>query len=296
MWRHPTDGIKQARTRNTHDSGIQVKYGGMKFGHYMEVGKMDELGRMDSPMHRLDSRAKTLTTIAFIVTVMSFSRYEVAALTPFFIYPLSLMAIGRIPPGYIVRKLLIASPFALAVGIVNPLLDQRVMGSLGAHGISGGWLSFASIVIRFSLTVTAAITLVACTGIHRLCAGLERMGLPRVFAVQLCLLYRYLFVIVDEGQRMRRGVEMRSMGRRSLSFSTYVSLIGHLLLRAMDRAQRVYQAMVSRGFAGQFRVMRPTVVRWNDVAFMVGWAIFFAAARVWDIPTAIGNFLVGGVA
>ena len=267
----------------------------MKFGHYIEVGKMDELGRMDSPMHRLDSRVKTLTTIAFVVTVMSFSRYKVAALMPFFIYPLALMAIGRIPPGYIVRKLLIASPFALAVGIVNPLLDQRVMGSLGAHGISGGWLSFASIVIRFSLTVSAALTLVACTGIHRLCAGLERMGLPHVFAVQLCLLYRYLFVIIDEGARMRRGVEMRSMGRRSLGFSTYVALIGHLLLRAMDRAQRVYQAMVSRGFAGHFRVIRPTVIHWKDVAFMVGWVLFFAVARVWDIPTAIGNFLVGGV-
>jgi cobalt/nickel transport system permease protein len=263
----------------------------MSFGRYIEVGKMDELGRMDSPMHRLDARVKTLTTIAFIVTVMSFSRYEVSALMSFFLYPFVLMAVGRIPPGYIVRKLLIASPFALAVGMFNPLLDQQVRGSLGSHGISGGWMSFASIVIRFSLTVSAALTLVACTGIHRLCAGLERMGLPRVFAVQLCLLYRYLFVIADEGLRMIRGVEMRSMGRRSLKFATYVSLIGHLLLRAMDRAQRVYQAMVSRGFAGQFRVMRPTVVCWRDVAFLAGWLAFFAAARTWNMADELGRLL-----
>ena len=127
----------------------------------MEVGRMDELGRMDSPVHRLDARVKTLTTVAFIVTVMSFSRYEVAALMPFFIYPIALMAVGGIPAGYIGRKLLIASPFALAVGMFNPLLDQRVMGSLGSHGITGGWLSFASIVLRFALTVSAALTLVA---------------------------------------------------------------------------------------------------------------------------------------
>lgn len=266
----------------------------MSFGHYIEVGKMDELGRLDSPMHRLDARVKTLTTIAFIVTVISFSRYEVAALMPFFIYPIALMAVGRIPPGYILHKLLIASPFALAVGIFNPLLDQRVMVSLGSHGISGGWLSFASIVIRFSLTVSAALTLVACTGIHRLCAGLARMGLPRVLAVQLCLLYRYLFVIVDEALRMRRGVEMRSMGRRTLRFSTYVSLIGHLLLRAMDRAQRVYQAMVARGFAGQFRVMRPGVVCWKDVVFLFGWVSFFAAARAWNMADELGRIITGG--
>ena len=254
---------------------------------------MDELGRMDSPVHRLDARVKILTTIAFIVTVMSFSRYEVAALMPFFIYPFALMAVGGIPPGYILGKLLIAAPFALAVGMFNPLFDQRVMGSLGSHGISGGWLSFASIALRFALTVSAALTLVACTGIYRLCAGLERMGLPQVFAVQLCLLYRYLFVIVDEGLRMRRGVEMRSMGRRTLRFSTYVSLIGHLLLRAMDRAQRVYQAMVSRGFAGQFRVMRPTVACWKDVAFLVGWVGFFAAARTWNMAGELGRIMTG---
>ena len=266
----------------------------MSFGRYIEVGKMDELGRMDSPMHRLDARVKALTTIAFIVTVMSFSRYEVSALMPFFIYPFTLMAVGRIPPGFILRKLLIASPFALAVGICNPYLDPQVMGSLGSHGISGGWMSFASIALRFSLTVSAALTLVACTGIHRLCAGLERMGLPRVFAVQLCLLYRYLFVIADEGLRMIRGVEMRSMGRRSLSFATYVSLVGHLLLRAMDRAQRVYQAMVSRGFAGQFRVLRPTAVCWKDVAFLAGWVGFFAAARTWNMAGELGRILTGG--
>lgn len=60
----------------------------------MEVGRMDELGRMDSPVHRLDARVKTLTTVAFVVTVMSFSRYEVAALMPFFLYPIALMAVG----------------------------------------------------------------------------------------------------------------------------------------------------------------------------------------------------------
>lgn len=180
------------------------------------------------------------------------------------------------------------------MGLFNPLLDQRVMGSLGSHGITGGWLSFASIVLRFSLTVSAALTLVACTGIHRLCAGLERMGLPRVFAVQLCLLYRYLFVIVDEGLRMKRGVAMRSMGRRTLRFSTYVSLVGHLLLRSMDRAQRVYQAMVSRGFAGQFRVLRPAAVGWKDAAFMAAWIGYFAAARAWDLAGGLGRFLLGG--
>ena len=76
------------------------------------------------------------------------------------------------------------------------------------------------------------------------------------------------------------------MGRRTLRFSTYVALVGHLLLRSMDRAQRVYQAMVSRGFAGEFRVLRPAALCWKDVAFMGGWIGYFAAARAWDLAGA----------
>jgi len=265
----------------------------MSFGHYIEVGRMDELGRIDSPVHRLDARVKAVTTIAFIVTVMSFSRYEVSALMPFFLYPFVLMAAGNIPPGYILRKLLIASPFALAVGIFNPFLDRQVLVSLGGYGISGGWMSFISIGVRFCLTVSAALTLLACTGIHKLCAGLEKMGLPRVFAVQLQLLYRYLFVVAGEGLRMLRSVEIRSMGQRSLRFTTYVSLIGHLLLRSMDRAQRVYQAMVSRGFDGQVRVLQPTVIYWKDIAFLVGWLSFLTAARLWNIAGELGRLFTG---
>ena len=239
---------------------------------------------------------KALTTGAFILAVMSFPRYEVSALTPFFLYPVTLMAVGHIPPGCILRKLLVAAPFALAVGMFNPFLDRQTVATLGPHAISGGWMSFASITIRFTLTVSAALTLVACTGIHRLCAGLESMGLPRVFAVQLELLYRYLFVIAEEGLRMLRALEMRSTStaRSAMRLRTYAPLVGHLLLRAMDRAQRVYQAMASRGYEGHVRVMRPTPVRGRDIGFLAGWIAFFAGARCWNVARWLGGLLTGG--
>ncbi len=265
----------------------------MSFTHYLDVGEMDELGRLDSPLHRLDARVKALTTAAFIVAVMSFPRYEVSALMPFFLYPAALMALGRVPPGYILRKLLVVAPFALGVGILNPWLDRRVVVTLGGHGIAGGWLSLTSIALRSALTVSAALCLVACTGIHRLCAGLEQLGLPRVFAVQVQLLYRYLFVIAAEGQRMRRAAELRSLGHPTLPLRTYAALVGHLLLRSLDRAQRVYQAMVARGFEGHLRVLRPTRVRAADLAFLAGWTLFFVAARCWNLARWLGGLVTG---
>lgn len=265
----------------------------MSFGQYIEVGRMDEFSRLDSSVHRLDARVKALTTIIFIVVVMSFPRRELSALMPFFLYPVMLVSAGHIPPVYILRALLIASPFALAVGIFNPLMDRETAMMLGPYEISGGWLSLVSIALRFVLTVSAALTLVACTGIHRLCAGLEQMGLPRVFTVQLQLLYRYLFVIAAEGTRMTRAVEMRSAGRSALGLRTYASLAGNLLVRSMDRAQRVYQAMSARAFEGHVRVMRPGKVQWADAAFLVGWTVFFLAARRWNLSELIGGVATG---
>jgi cobalt/nickel transport system permease protein len=268
------------------------KYG-VKSGQYIEVGLMDELGRMNTPQHRLDARTKIITTAAFIVTVMSFPRYEVSALMPLFVFPFVLMASGNIPAGYILKKVAVAAPFALFVGLFNPLFDQDTMLTVGSHAVSGGWLSFASIMVRFSLTVSAALILVACTGIHRLCAGLEQMGVPRLFAVQLLFLYRYLFVIGEEGLRMIRGVQMRAPGVKSLRLRTYGSLTGHLLLRSMDRAQRIYQAMVSRGFDGQLRVLRRIHPGWRDILFAVCWIAFFVIVRMWNLADGLGRWLTG---
>lgn len=253
---------------------------------------MDELGRLDSPLHRLDARAKALTTLVFLVTAMSFPRYEVSALMPLFLYPFALVAWGNLPAGFLFRKVALAAPFALFVGMFNPFLDRETALFIGGHAVSGGWLSFASILLRFVLTVSAGLILLACTGIHRLGAGAAGLGLPRVFVVQLLFLYRYFFVIGEEGLRMARSVEMRSAGaRRALGLRTYWTLIGHLLLRSIDRAGRIYRAMVSRGFDGEVRVLQPAAPGWKDAAFFAGWSAFFIAARLWNLSELAGSVL-----
>ena len=259
----------------------------------IEIGRMDELGRMDTPAHRLDARAKALVTFVFVGVVMSFPRREISALTPFFLYPAALLSLGRIPVRHVLKKILVAMPFALLVGIFNPLLDREPVATVGPWVMTGGWLSFASIMLRFVLTVGAALALVACTGMYRLGAGLEQLGVPRVFVMQLLFLYRYLFVVADEGVKMLRAVQLRSPSLRVLPLHVYGSLTGHLLLRSMDRAERVYRAMVARGFDGEIRVMRRSSFRCADWAFAGGCLSFFFAARVWNLANGLGILITG---
>jgi cobalt/nickel transport system permease protein len=265
----------------------------MGIADWTEIGRMDELGRMDTPVHRLDARAKAVVTVAFIGIVMSFPRYEISAMTPFLLYPVALIAAGHIPARHILKKILVAAPFALVIGIFNPFIDRQPVGTIGAFVVTGGWVSFASIMFRFVLTVGAALALVACTGMHRLGAGLERLGVPRGFVVQLLFLYRYLFVVANEGGKMMRSVELRSGGARSLRLRVYGSLIGNLLLRSMDRAERVYRAMVARGFDGEIRVSRRSSLRWFDWVFVGGCLAFFLTARTWNLANGLGLLLTG---
>jgi cobalt/nickel transport system permease protein len=263
----------------------------MGIAKWIEIGRMDELGRMDTPVHRVDARAKALVTFAFIVVVISFPVYAISALTPFLLFPVALLALGHIPARHILMKMLIAAPFALAVGLFNPFLDRQPLATLGPFSVTGGWISFASIMLRFVLTVGAALALIACTGMNRLGAGLGQLGVPRVFVVQLLFLYRYLFVVADEGTKMFRSVELRSGSARPLHLRTYGSLIGNLLLRSMDRAERVYRAMIARGFDGEIRVLRRPCFRWADLGFVCFWLAFFIVARVWNLADEMGLLL-----
>ena len=267
----------------------------MKTGSYLEMGQMDELGRLDTPLHRLDARVKTLTVLLFVITVMSFSRYRIAELMPLFLFPFALIGFGNIPLSAIFKKVAIAAPFALFVGIFNPLFDHQTVQIFGSREISAGWFSFISILIRFVLTVSAALILIASTGIHRLCAGLERMGVPSLFAVQILFLYRYLFVIGEEGLRMTRSVRIRSAGPGKPTLRIYGSLAGTLLIRSMDRAQRVYRAMVSRGFDGQVRMLHRNRPNVQDALFLFGWIAFFLLVRFWNPATVLGRQITGGV-
>jgi cobalt/nickel transport system permease protein len=261
--------------------------------HFFDIGYMDTLASGDSPLHRLDPRAKLITTLAFIVTVVSFDKYTLSALVPFFIFPVVQISVGGLPTGYLLRKVLLVSPFAVLIGIFNPLMDREILLQIGSINVSGGWVSFFSILTRFLLTVTAALILIAATGFNAVCSALARLGVPRAFVVQLMFLYRYLFVLTDEAARMVRAISLRSFNSGGMAFKTFVPMMGHLLLRTLDRAQRIHLAMLCRGFDGHIRIIRSMKIGCMEVVFAVGWSVVFVILRCYNIPMKLGALVTG---
>jgi cobalt/nickel transport system permease protein len=223
---------------------------------FYDLGHLDLLAEKNTRIHQLDPRVKVVTTIVFIIYVVSFNKYEIADLLPFFLFPALLIGLADLPFIYLLRKLLLVSPFVLFIGIFNPLLDRQVVLQFGSLPITGGWISLVSILLRFVLTVGAALLLIATTGFPEICMALEKLGVPKIVSVQLLMLYRYLFVLIEESIRMIRAYTLRSWTEKKPSYPVFKQLLGSLLLRTLDRAQRIHLAMLSRAFTGDIKVVR----------------------------------------
>lgn len=242
----------------------------------------------DAGTGTIDPRAGLVTTLAFIAVVTSYGAYDVLGLLPLAVYPVSLMALGNHPFRPIGMRLILVCPFAVLIGIFNPVFDRQVLLQVGSVGVSGGWVSFFTIMVKFVLTVSAALILVTGHGFDSVCHALERLKVPRVFVSQLLLMHRYIHVMAHEASRMVRAHALRSAGTR-MPVKVFGSLAGSLLLRTLDRAQRIHTAMVSRGFTGNVMTMHRLQARPRDGVFILVWCAFFVLARMYNLPLILGE-------
>ena len=259
---------------------------------FYDLGRLDLLAEKNTFIHRLDPRVKVVTTFLFIFYVVSFNRYEIARLLPFFLFPALLIGMADLPFKYLFKKIILVSPFVIFIGIFNPFLDKEVLWQAGSLQISGGWLSLISILLRFVLTVGAALLLIATTGFPAICMALEKLGAPKIFTVQLLMLYRYLFVLIEESIRMIRAYPLRSFPRRKMRFDIFRQLLGNLLLRTLDRAQRIHMAMLSRAFTGEIKVARNFSFGITESFYLAGTIILLTLFRFVDIASLLGKFIL----
>ena len=264
--------------------------------HLDHFRRLDDLARLDSVLHRLHPAVKIITTLFFLLAVASYPKYEVAGLLPLVLFPLAVITLGRLPGSYFAERLAFLAPFVFLVAIANPFFDRSPLIVWNGVTISGGWISFLSVVLRFLLAVTAVLALVATTGIHDLCAMLMRFGVPRILALQLLLLYRYLSLLLEEAYRIEQAYLLRSgSAGRGIAPRAWGSLAGGLLLRTYGRAQKIYAAMRCRGFAGELRLLQPARLTGASWAYLAGWTAFIVYVRCFNLRAQLKFFFRRGL-
>jgi cobalt/nickel transport system permease protein len=239
----------------------------------------DQYRRGTSLVHRLDPRAKLLATLGYILT---------AALLPpghWLEYALLLSmvtlaaAAAGLGAGYALRRSFVALPFALAAITLPFTVPGHVVGHLGPWAISAeGLVRFASILTKSWLSLQAAILLGATTAFPDLLWGLRDLRVPQPLVAIVAFMYRYLFVLADEALRLMRARAARSAAGGGRAGGGLVwrgrvagGMVGSLTLRSFERSERIYDAMLARGFQGQLKTLEPPRAHPRDALVLAGW-------------------------
>jgi len=254
---------------------------------------LDEMASKKTLIHNINPIAKLLVTLLYSVIVISFRKYDISRLVSFISYPIIIFILSDIPYLPIFKRMFIALPFVSGVGILNPIFDTRIYIEILGVGVSGGWISFVSLIIKSGLTLLAGLLLIATTKIDEIAWALRKIGMPKIFVIQFILIYRYIFVLLEEVSRIVKAHNLRSPFRKGVSLKVSGSLLGQMLMRSVDRANRVYNAMILRGFTGECFVHKESKVSIGSILYLFLWALFIITSKLVNISELLGNILTG---
>jgi len=190
----------------------------------------------DSVMHRLPAALKLgLALVIIVTTVLAPIQWRA-----WFIGVAGLLVLAailsRLPPLFLIRRLLVLSPFVLGVVLVNAFQPAD-----RSH-----WLAVA---VKSVLCLLTVILVSNTTPFSRILCVLKSIRVPELLVTTMALMHRYLFVLMDETERMRRARASRAFTRgRGFRWRTLSTVVGQLFIRASERAERIYDAMCARGW------------------------------------------------
>jgi len=251
---------------------------------------LDRYSNRDSFIHRLDARTKLITTLLFILAVVLTPPGGWTAFAMYFVLITTLVFLSRVPVFYILKRSLVIIPFVALIAVSLPFFKGGE--AIGSYNIwmwevsisYDGLQLFATILARAWLSILSLILLTSTTRISDLFIALEQLRMPRIMVMILSFMYRYIFVLVDEAMRMRQARDSRSFGGKRLwQLRTVGNMIGTLFIRSYERGERVYAAMVARGFDGRAKTLHHSTFRLADACFAVSFGLALSLAGVLNV-------------
>lgn len=219
----------------------------------------------NSLVHTLNARVKIIFTLVFILTLNLCSATAWPAYILYFSVLLSIILLSKLGWSYVLKRSLFALPFILAaVPLIfwgpQPVSHIQLWDSIYLPFSMAGFERCISIIIKAWLSVIAAILLTSTTPFLKLISGFRQLHVPLILISIIELMWRYLFVLVDEVNRLIRARSSRSStinGKHHPGGSVFWrgrvtgNMAGSLFLRSIERSERIYAAMLSRGYSGE---------------------------------------------
>ena len=216
---------------------------------------LDLWSRRESPLHRWDARLKFLALLVFLVTLalQGDPRRALVLAGPLLVA----MAISRLPVLPVLTRAILVLPFSATFAGIAWLMGDTLRAGL--------------LLEKSLLSALAVVLVVATTPMPQLMAAFEWLGIPPVLVLTMQMVYRYLFVILEQAQHMRQAVLSRTGAtpQRRLLLEAGAGLMAVLFGGAHQHAAGIHHAMLARGFAGRLPLLSPARFRPADWSLLV---------------------------
>ena len=250
---------------------------------------LDRYRQGTSLVHRLDPRLKMAATLAFVVVVTTTPPGNWVSFSLLAVLAIGAVLLARVPLAEGLKHSAVALPFAAMVAISLPFTqDGDVLWAWQPFGLaqgrpldftltitSAGLVLFGTVVLKAWLSIMASGLLVATTRFPDLLRALRSLHIPAILTSTISFMYRYLFVLVDEAMRLQTARASRSVGSgRSVMWRARIlgRMIGSLFIRSYERSERIYAAMLARGFDGEIRSLTNLAWQTRDTWAGLAWA------------------------
>lgn len=200
---------------------------------------IDQYSDRKSPIHSLDPRFKLPAFFILLICVVVASPGEYVKLAVYCALTLLIVFLSKVPAGFIVKRTLQIFPFILIIALFVPFMRNSV----------SGWQIFLTVLARGILAVVILTVLLNSMPFSECLKALRFYRLPALFTSIMAFMYRYLFLIQDECERMFQAKASRTLRKNwPAEVRTFANIAGSLFIRSFERSERVYQAMCARGF------------------------------------------------
>lgn len=224
----------------------------------------------DSVIHRLDPRVKSIVAAIFSIVVAVSNRFM--ALIPALMIALSLMFLARLSIQKVFSRLIIVNGFIFFLWLLLPFTTEgSPLFSFGPlTATKAGIHAVALITLRSNTIILAFMALMATMSVFTMGRALGDLYIPSKIVLLIFLTYRYIHVIYMEYHRLIKAAKIRGFHPRNSihTYRTYAYLVGMLLVKSYDRAERVRAAMLCRGFRGKFYDLRDFDLNASDLVIM----------------------------
>jgi len=197
---------------------------------------LDRYSRLVSPVHGLSIACKLSSTITLLILIVVLPVAWHGIFVAIFLVLGSVAVMSRIPWLFLLKRMALLEVFVLMVSLLSLLQPN-------------GILVFSRLVLKSSLCLFTIVLFSNTTPFSKLLEALRKWRVPALLVTLLALMYRYLFVLIDEMERMQRARTSRTFVRKkALLWRSLATIMSQLFIRSTGRAEKIFAAMCSRGW------------------------------------------------